>query len=58
MSLVWAHDVCVLWLPGLVTLEVWFQLLKEARYKALNEEEDIKKKAKMTKGSKYQKILY
>ena len=46
---------------GSLALLLWkcgTQLLKEARYKALNEEEDIKKKAKMSKGSKYQKILY
>ena len=46
---------------GSLALLLWkcgTQLLKEAKYKALNEEEDMKKKAKMTKGSKYQKILY
>ena len=35
------------------------QLLKEAKYKSLKDDEELKKKAKMGKGSKYyQSYLY
>jgi hypothetical protein len=34
------------------------QLLKEVNYRPLNEENEAKKKDKMTKGSKYQKVIY
>ena len=34
------------------------QLLKEAIYKPINQEEEDKKKAAKTKISKYQKIMY
>ena len=33
------------------------QLLKEANYKSLNEEDEMKKKAKLTSGSKYKKVF-
>ena len=45
---------------GSLALLLWkcgTQLLKEAKYKSLKEDEDLKKKAK-TKSSKYQKFLY
>jgi len=34
------------------------QLLKEVRYKNPNEEDELKKKAKLTKGTKYSKVFY
>ena len=34
------------------------QLLREAEYKGLNEEDEMKKKAKITKESKYQTVFY
>ena len=34
------------------------QLLKEVKYKNAAEEEELKKKAKLTKGTKYSKVYY
>ena len=34
------------------------QLLREANYKALKEDDEMKNKAKTTKGSKYSKVFY
>ena len=43
---------------GIIIWKCGTQLLSEVKYKAINEEAEAKKKAKLSKQSKYQKVIY